>query len=250
MNKVLRRTGIAVTLVVVAMCWGWAYFAAREGYWATVAIALVASVTWPVSIRVVLASTSTSPQVEFTPEGTVLKPDARIDTAVRRMTGTGAALCWAALVVSVPYGNLYIPIFSTFPESFVIIPLACLGAAVGLTWWRWGYRRRGISYVQLTPEGFRFPALVGTHHGRWDDVVGIGTEARDGHTRFWPPMVLTMRDESRCVLESPGIYTPEGTALIELVRHYWQHPQERVELTTGRAVDRLHALRQFYLDSD
>lgn len=44
-------------------------------------------------------------------------------------------------------------------------------------------------------------------------------------------------------MDSPGSYTPKGTALIELVRFYWRHPEQRTELADGRALERLEVLQ-------
>jgi hypothetical protein len=41
------------------------------------------------------------------------------------------------------------------------------------------------------------------------------------------------------VLVPSGAMTPEGTALRELVRFYWQHPESRGELSDGGALKRL-----------
>ena len=57
-------------------------------------------------------------------------------------------------------------------------------------------------------------------------------------------MVITMEGGSTLLFEAPGIYTERGTALVELVRFYWQHPEQRAELTDGRALQRLRQLQK------
>jgi hypothetical protein len=236
----IRKFGIGVTLVVTAMCLGWAYAAAREGYWITVAIALGVTAGTIVQIRILLRSTDVSPRMEFSIEGTLLKPDNRIDSAAKLMMGTGALAAWIGLVAAFPYENLYIPLYSELPESFLVIPLVCLAAGVGLTWLWWRLiRQGGISFLWLTPEGFRFATVTSTQDGRWDDVTEITDKLPIPDGSFWDPMVLMMKDGSHCALDSPGTYTPRGTALIELVRYYWQHSEQRNDLTNGRAVQRL-----------
>ena len=37
----------------------------------------------------------------------------------------------------------------------------------------------------------------------------------------------------------PICYAPNGAALYWMVRHYWKHPEDRAELTDGRALERL-----------
>jgi hypothetical protein len=47
-----------------------------------------------------------------------------------------------------------------------------------------------------------------------------------------------MADDSAPTIAA-GAITPDGTALRELVRFYWEHPESRGELTDGRALKRL-----------
>jgi hypothetical protein len=50
--------------------------------------------------------------------------------------------------------------------------------------------------------------------------------------------MFVMSDDSAPTLAA-GSITPDGSALRELVRFYWEHPESRDELTDGRAVERL-----------
>jgi hypothetical protein len=198
---------------------------------------------WFLSIRVLLLSTDVSPQAELRDEGTLLKPDIRIDTAVRRFTGIGAVAAWAG-VASFPYGSVYVPLFSEIPESLFMIPLICFGAAVGFSWLWWRYKRQqGISVLLLTPERLNFPSLAKRHAVSWDDVIDIRNKLNPAEGIFWDPMVLMTNDDSYRWLEASGIYTTQGTALIDLVRFYWEHPERRHELTTGHAITRLQQLQ-------
>ena len=245
MHPKMRKFGIGVTLLVTAMCLGWAYLAAREGYWITVAIALGVTAGTLVQIRTLVTSTGVSPRVEYSMEGTLLRPDSRIDSASQLMMGTGALAAWIGLVASFPNGALYIPLYSELPESFLVIPLVCLSAAMGFTWIWWRVRRSGgASSLFLTPEGFRFPTLTSVQEGKWADITEIRDSLPTPDGSFWDPMVLMMKDGSYCSLEAPGTYTPRGTALVELVRYYWRHPEQRNDLTNGRAVQRLQALQE------
>lgn len=251
MHPTLRKFGIGVVLLVGAMCLGWAYLAARQGYWITAVIASGVFAGTLVLVRILVTSTGVSPRVEFSIEGTLVKPDNRIDSAVRLMMSTGALAAWVGLFASFPFGQLYIPLYSELPESFLVIPLVCLAAALGFTWSWWKFRRAGgISFVWLTPTGFRFPTPEDIREGRWEDITEIRDELPIPDGAFWDPMVLMMKDGSYCALESPGIYTPRRTALVELVRYYWQHPDQRNDLTNGRAVQRLQWPGQSNLDSD
>ncbi len=50
---------------------------------------------------------------------------------------------------------------------------------------------------------------------------------------------MMMSDGRPSTLVAADSYTPDGKALRELVRFYWQHPEHRCELTDGRALERL-----------
>jgi hypothetical protein len=54
-------------------------------------------------------------------------------------------------------------------------------------------------------------------------------------------IVFVMSDETAPTI-SAGAMTPDGIAVRELVRFYWQHADHRDELTDGRALERLNAL--------
>jgi hypothetical protein len=51
-------------------------------------------------------------------------------------------------------------------------------------------------------------------------------------------IVLLMSD-GRVHSFAAGGCTPDGTALRDLVRYYWQRSEDRAELADGRAVKRL-----------
>ena len=51
-------------------------------------------------------------------------------------------------------------------------------------------------------------------------------------------VVCVMSDDTAPTIAARS-FTPDGKALRELVRFYWQHPESRDELTDGAAVERL-----------
>ncbi len=51
--------------------------------------------------------------------------------------------------------------------------------------------------------------------------------------------MLCLRDGSEKVIGGLNNYVPTGVALYWLVRHYWKHPEDRIELVDTRAAERL-----------
>lgn len=72
----------------------------------------------------------------------------------------------------------------------------------------------------------------------WDDVIDVVDHAESRKTRR--AVVLRLRDGSEEVIDIADIYLPRGAALYWLVRHYWRHPEDRMELVDSRAPGRLH----------
>lgn len=76
--------------------------------------------------------------------------------------------------------------------------------------------------------------------GKWEEVSTITDKLRN-EEQVWNPMVISTTHGETLTMAAPGVYTPNGSALIELVRFYWQHPERREELIDGRAAERLPA---------
>lgn len=240
MHPFLRFFGIAITLFVVAVCGRWAYEAALQPSPVTVIVALGISLFWLFSIRMMATSTSVTPRGKYTEKGTLIQPDIRIDRNLNRLVITGT-LATGVCAAAWPLGALYVPLIP--PELSYVVPL--IASAVGVVclwmWWK-SSTQGGLSLLMLTPEGFKFPTIGSMREGRWEDIASIEDKLPD-EEKFWNPMVITMDGGSTVLFEAPGIYTDRGTALVELVRFYWQHPEQRVELTDGRALKRLDRLQ-------
>lgn len=135
---------------------------------------------------------------------------------------------WAIGVLYLPLGEIQ----NVFPIVFGV-------AAVGLAWlWMKDSTQGGLSYLMLSPEGFEFAGFLTSKSGKWEEVRSVADKLPD-EDRFWNPMVITMTNENRLLMEAPGTYTPKGTAIVDMVRFYWQHPEHRDELTDGRALRHL-----------
>ena len=103
----------------------------------------------------------------------------------------------------------------------------------------WRNLRRGCTkYLRLTPGGFELEEGWRSESGDWDQVKDVTDAAPGQQTSTSGPVVFVMSDGSAPTIAA-GAMTPNGKALRELVRFYWQHPESRGELTDGRALERL-----------
>ncbi|CRZ16418.1 hypothetical protein [Mycolicibacterium neworleansense] len=91
--------------------------------------------------------------------------------------------------------------------------------------------------VRLGPDGVTYVEGSRVHNESWDDIVDITDISPNRHSR--QPICLTREDDRPVVIENAGLYAPVGAALYWMMRHYWRHPENRVELTDGRALERL-----------
>jgi hypothetical protein len=48
-----------------------------------------------------------------------------------------------------------------------------------------------------------------------------------------------LRDGTEKTIDGAYLYVPNGAGLYWMVRHYWRHPEDRVELIDHRALERL-----------
>jgi hypothetical protein len=86
-------------------------------------------------------------------------------------------------------------------------------------------------------NGFRAGQPRADAEGTWDEVVNITDEYSEKQGRH--PTVFVMKERKPKVLKNTGGFAPSGAALYWMIRHYWKHPQNRAELTDGRAIERL-----------
>ncbi|OBF98660.1 hypothetical protein A5790_02700 [Mycobacterium sp. 852002-51152_SCH6134967] len=176
-----------------------------------------------------------SPSGEFDDEGTTIRPDRGVDIPVQ-ISLLGLTVSSGLFAVFGPAGILDIPV----PEQmrlylpFVSGAIAIMGAPI---MWR-TFRRGSLQYLRLTPKGFSFVQGWRPQSGDWAQIVDV-TDASPNQSAPTPnSVIVVMCDED--VLTIPGAsFTPEGRALRELVRFYWQNPNCRDELTDGRALKRL-----------
>ncbi|WP_131812950.1 hypothetical protein [Mycolicibacterium peregrinum] len=238
MDNFNRRFGLILNAILGAVCGIWAFIAIKHLNFITAVIA-VGLITTCLLVAIQLAASKNAVvQAAFDESGMLLRPDSRIEDNLRRCLAT-LGLSGASMFIAWTTDWLYLPLPDGVRQVF---PIA-FGATSLVAGWFWFVFKRqgGSSYLLLTPEEFEFPNLGSLNSGKWDDITAV-TDKLPTEERFWTPMVITMKDGSRLVMDSPGSYTRKGTALIELVRFYWHHAEQRSELTDGRALDRLRAL--------
>lgn len=155
-------------------------------------------------------------------------------------------LTLAAIVVFIPSGLIF-TVFAPFGAIETantrmlqtILPVAA-GFAVftGISGLISAWRRGGIGHVKLTPAMIENADILTTRVFEWDDVVDVADHAESRKARR--AVVLRLRDGREEIISIADIYVPRGVALYWLVRHYWKHPEDRMELVDGRAAERFH----------
>ncbi|MDP9168550.1 MAG: hypothetical protein M3O32_21175 [Actinomycetota bacterium] len=152
----------------------------------------------------------------------------------------------AVLVYFIPLG-LAVVIFTLtgdlqlFPSkrariaAMVLMALTTMTVVSGLLTAR---RRGGVGYVKLTPTGIDIADVKSTESVAWADIVGVDDHS-DVNKKIRRAAVLRRREGAETSIGSCDLYVPNGVGLYWMVWHYWRHPDDRVELTDGRALARL-----------
>ncbi|OBB77119.1 hypothetical protein A5759_04630 [Mycobacterium sp. 852014-52144_SCH5372336] len=175
------------------------------------------------------------PRGDFDDEGTTIRPDRGVDIPLQ-VALIGSTVACGLFAIFGPLGMVDIPV----PEhTRMYFPLAsALAAIVGAPiLWRM-LRRGGVHYLRLTPNGFTFVQGPRPHDGDWGQVVDV-TDASPKQFAPTPNSVVVVMSDDEVYTLAAASFTPEGRALRELVRFYWQNPDRRDELTDGRALKRL-----------
>lgn len=129
-----------------------------------------------------------------------------------------------------------------FPIWFAMLAVVAAGGLVA------GVRRRGVGYLKFTPAMIEIADVVKTRVLEWDDIVDVKdhSDTKDGK-KAGRSVVLCLRDGSEKVVGGLNLYVPTGVPLYWMVRHYWKHPEDRMELVDTRAAERFRDGR-FALD--
>ena len=97
-------------------------------------------------------------------------------------------------------------------------------------------RTREPGYLRIGPSGVEHANMFRTRSAHWADLVAI-SDTTGKNVRN--PIVFAVWEGKPIVVANADRYGSVGPVLYWMVRHYWQHPDERDELTDGRALDRL-----------
>ncbi|WP_156616969.1 hypothetical protein [Mycobacterium sp. 852014-52144_SCH5372336] len=97
-------------------------------------------------------------------------------------------------------------------------------------------RGRGVARLRIGPDVIEHADILRTRTARWADIVDIADVA-DKRTRN--PIIFVLNDGKPIVVPNADRYEPGFGTLYWMVRHYWKHPEDRLELTDGRALERL-----------
>ena len=184
-------------------------------------------------IKIVLGRVT--PRIQCDSEGTTFRPDPGVDIPMQAAV-IGAVVACVLITILLPMGKLAIPVPPNMRYSlpFMAGVLAITGAPMACR----NMLRGSMSYLRLTAEGFEIAQGWGHQGAEWALVESVASDSRNQKAPTPSAIVFVMSDKTELTV-SAGTYTPAGAALRELVRHYWQHPESRAELTDGRAADRL-----------
>jgi hypothetical protein len=219
---------------LVCLAWGFIFVTRAEFLSAVVAFGFAVFTMCFLVMLAIVASHKVKPRVQLADGGTMIRPDRRVDSLLMAATfgAFGAMACYAVfapldmIAIRAPRGD----------ERYFV--LACAAAVlVGVFSLRQIIRRRGTSYVHLTVDGLEMGNTMSSADRSWDEVTDVADRPQTARKSAGTTYITTTDGRTR---ELPtDWYTPNGSALRELIRLYWTHPESRDELTDGRARTRL-----------
>lgn len=184
---------------------------------------------------VLVQSGRTSLRVEQDPTGTALLPDRRF--VVLMLVGCVIGVMGiVAFTLLLALGQLDTAMPKKLQISLIVaaaVAMISAGSAAIASW-----RRGGIGYVKLTPQGVDVADMVRTKSCGWDELETV-TDHSEVAKRTRRAVVLRPRDVKEIVIEGADFYIPGGAPLYWMIRHYWRHPEDRRELVDARAGERL-----------
>ncbi|BBX68276.1 hypothetical protein [Mycolicibacterium psychrotolerans] len=177
------------------------------------------------------------PRVQSDGRGTTFRPDRGIEIPIQ-VAMAGALVSSVLILVLLPLGRLAIPVP---PNMRYALPFTSAFLVAGIAPMLWRNIRRGsMSYLRLTAHGFEMVQGWRPQGADWAFVKDVASEVPNQKAQTPSTIVFVLSDDT--VLRfTASAYTPDGTALRDLVHYYWQHPESRDELTDDRAHARLLA---------
>lgn len=214
--------------------------AAIRGSYLT-ALLVLGFVTCPLLVLVLLLMTAagkTRTRTTSDATGFTVRPDKRY--GVLYFTGlTAMAPSSLLLAYLVPRGVIDLPMSRGMQVIYAPGMLMAAGVITigGLIV---GVQRREAGHLKFTPAMIDIADVLRTRTLEWNDIVDVKdhSESKDGKNAG-RSVVLCLRDGSERVIGALGMYVPTGVPLYWMVRHYWRHPEDRMEFVDGRAAERL-----------
>jgi hypothetical protein len=176
-----------------------------------------------------------TPRAAFDRTGTIFRPDRGIDVPIQ-ISVLGLVVACALIAILAPLGKLDISLSPFMRLSLPFVSALIVVTGVPMLWRN--LRRGSTKYLRLTPDGFALSQGWRYQSDDWSQVVDVTKEVPGQSAPTPAAIVVVMSDGSTATIAGAS-FTPEGAAMRELVRFYWQHPDCRVELTDGRALKRL-----------
>lgn len=141
----------------------------------------------------------------------------------------------ALYLAYVPRGAVQLPLIGSGRGLVSAFYMGCLLllSIIGLATLIW---RGGSANFRVSETSLELADLSRTRGWTWDDVTDV-TDTAPKKARH--PIVFTLKNADPVVLSNAGGWAPSGAALYWMIRHYWLHPENRVELDNGRALERL-----------
>lgn len=227
----------AVVLVFTAAAFYAGIAAALNGQWGEafswITMSVMPAMMFSALIAVQLGHTTL--RMGHDSSGTTFRPDRRFGVLVLVGCAIGCfgIALFAVLLLS---GQVDTAMGRRTRISLIVgaaFALSAVGSAAVKAW-----RRGGIGYVKLTQQGVDVADMVRTKSCGWDELDTVSDHS-EVTKRTRRAVVLSPRSGNEVVIEGADFYVPTGAPLYWMIRHYWRHPEDRMELVDARAGERL-----------
>ena len=198
-------------------------------------LAISVMVAMMMGALIIVQSGRTSLRAEQDSSGITFRPDRRFGVLilVGCFIGVVGIVVFVLLLLA---GQLDTAMPKKLQSSLIVtaaVGLISAGSAAFAAW-----RRGGIGYVKVTPRGVDVADMVTTQSCTWDEIDSVADHS-DVTKRTRRAVVLSPIRGKEIVIEGADFYIPHGAPLYWMIRHYWRHPEDRMELVDTRARERL-----------
>ncbi len=235
-----RKFALALVGGVVAACLWWAFVTFRHGNFLTAVLSVGLGAWWSIAAALQFVLPTAAGYAACDGSATTIRPDRRLDRLMLVATVGGVPILGLCAVLSW-LNRLELPVVSlgSYRGTPAWVPLAFAAVTgVWIVFLGLIVRLRGIGYIRLSLDTFEFAeAFRRTQVGRWSDVIDINETAPADRVQATCPLTLVMEDGHTYLLDNYAMYS---RALYEVIRFYWLHPENRVELADERAIQRFY----------